>query len=390
MKSHAQLKSELLRELVDSTRRRTGDRAIYRHLAKYDNNPREFALKILGSRWWSAQTEIGQALTRFDRVIVRSGNGIGKTHVAADLALWFLYTQRPAVVITTATTMDQVKKPLWQEIHARVQGASVKLPGKLLETSLRLDDGSYAIGVATRKAGRGVSFQGHHSPNLLVIIDEASGVHDEIWEAAAGIAVGRNNKILALGDPLRCSGRFYELFKGARGWHKITLNALHHPNVTGKGTAIPGSVHPAWIDQQIAEWCEEIPADGVMRCVGDEVIDPVAPFDHGTTCASDESMDAVSPHHLITSSPHHLITSPGAKRPTAQPTPSASACSANSRGPTKSRSSRSPGSKPPSSASSRQKDQSASPWTWPGSAMTTPSSACARDPSYSKSGPSKA
>jgi phage terminase large subunit len=115
----------------------------------YRSRPREFALKVLGSRWWPAQEDVGRALLKNRRVVVRSGNGAGKSYVAADLALWFLYTHSPAVVVTTAPTERQVRGVLWKVIHRRFATARKRLPGKLLMTRIDLKNGSFATGKST-------------------------------------------------------------------------------------------------------------------------------------------------------------------------------------------------------------------------------------------------
>jgi hypothetical protein len=152
-----------------------------------------------------------------------------------------------------------VENLLWEEIRRRFRAARVPLPGRLLQTRLTAGDGWYALGLATDEA---VRFQGFHAENLLIILDEASGIADDIWDAAEGVAVGGNNRILAIGNPLRPEGRFYRLFQEASVWQKRTISAMEHPNVTGQGDPIPGAVTVAAISERVAEWCE--PA-GVLR-----------------------------------------------------------------------------------------------------------------------------
>jgi phage terminase large subunit len=250
----------LFRELVDTGRRRFGSEDWVSRMTAYREKPNAFAHAVLGSRWWSAQQEVAASLARHRRVLVRSGHGLGKTYLAADLALWFLYTNHPAVVLTTAPTARQVEQVLWAEIHRRFYNAKHRLPGRLLRTRLDLGGGSFALGFSTESRARGVKLQGFHGPNILIVLDEASGIPDDIWTAAEGIAVAGNNKILAIGNPLTASGRFYELFRANRGWHKCTISALDHPNITGKGKSIPGGITADYIADKLTEWCEEAPS----------------------------------------------------------------------------------------------------------------------------------
>lgn len=126
--------------------------------AVYRDDPAGFARDILGSRWWDAQTEIADALTKHRRVAVKAANGVGKTYLAADLCLWFLYTHTPSVVLTTAPTWRQVEALLWEEIRRRVRAVNVraeldptrpKLEGSLLQTKLKITDGHFAMGLST-------------------------------------------------------------------------------------------------------------------------------------------------------------------------------------------------------------------------------------------------
>jgi hypothetical protein len=53
---------------------------------------------------------------------------------------------------------------------------------------------------------------GQHSKNLLVIVQEASGVEDEIWDAIESL---KYSKLVAIGNPTRAEGRLIELIRQA-------------------------------------------------------------------------------------------------------------------------------------------------------------------------------
>lgn len=54
-----------------------------------------------------------------------------------------------------------------------------------------------------RTATTAENMQGFHEDNMLFIIDEASGVSDEIIEAILGTLSGKNNKLLMCGNPTK-------------------------------------------------------------------------------------------------------------------------------------------------------------------------------------------
>jgi hypothetical protein len=226
----------------------------------YRREPERFAEEVLGSTWWMKQRQVARALLSSRRVAVKSANGVGKTYLAADLVLWFLYVYRPSLVLTTGPTRRQVQNLLWEEIRRRWHGARMALPGRLTTMRLRVGDGWQAIGLATND---GVRFQGFHAEHLLVVFDEASGIPDAIWEAAEGVAVGRNNRILAIGNPLRTSGRFHAIFRSGGGWKRLTISALEHPNVRHRGAEIPGAVTAQAVQERVEEWCEPLSGQAV-------------------------------------------------------------------------------------------------------------------------------
>ena len=134
---HAKLHLQVAHRVFDSQRNR------------YRYNPAGFAREVLKSNWWPKQTEVARLLANNRRVAVKSGNGVGKTYLAADIALWFLYTHPGAVVLTSAPTARQVKHVLWQEIRRRWGDTKVPLPGRLLQTRIEVDRTSFAMGQAS-------------------------------------------------------------------------------------------------------------------------------------------------------------------------------------------------------------------------------------------------
>jgi phage terminase large subunit len=241
----------LLRELTAKIETRFAQEMLDERMRTYRTRPERFAAEVLGSHWWSRQKDAAELVAKHRRVAVKSANGVGKTYLAADLALWFLYTHRPSIVLTTAPTWRQVRYLLWEEIRKRFRSLEPPLPGRLLNTRLSAAEGWFALGLATDDP---VKFQGFHADNLLIIFDEASGIPDSIWEAAEGVAVGKTNKVLAIGNPLTTTGRFYKLFKSQSGWRRQTISALSHPNITEAEPAIPGAVTPEAIDERVQEW----------------------------------------------------------------------------------------------------------------------------------------
>ena len=67
-------------------------------------DPVEFAERTLGLELGAKQREVLEAIRDHAKVVVPSCHAAGKTFLAAIVVLWWLFSRRPAYVITTAPT----------------------------------------------------------------------------------------------------------------------------------------------------------------------------------------------------------------------------------------------------------------------------------------------
>lgn len=222
--------------------------------ARLRADPVFFCRRILGIHPWRRQREVLRALRDHEKVAVRSGHGTGKSFIAAAATLWFLYAYYPAKVITTAPTWNQVRQILWSEIRRLHATSKVPLGGRVLEERIRLGDDAFAVGLSTDESER---FQGFHAESVLVILDEAPGVREEIWEAAQTLLTGRTGRLLAIGNPTKPAGSFYEAFSEGSGWTQVRISCLDSPNVRLGRDIYPRLVTQRWVEGRRKEWGED-------------------------------------------------------------------------------------------------------------------------------------
>jgi hypothetical protein len=232
--------------------------------ASYASDPAAFARDVLGVKLWSKQLAVLNAARDHGRVAVRSGHGVGKTYAVACLALWWLYA-RQGLVVTTAPTWEHVEGVLWREINAIAAAAPVPLPGEPFQTERRITGTWYAIGLSTNNVA---AFSGRHHPRLLVIVDEANGVSEDVHLAVSTLAVAEGNCIVMIGNPVHTSGTFYEAFKHPEHWRTFKISCLEHPNVIAGKPLIPGAVETFWIEERKRLWGENHPF-WASRVLGD-------------------------------------------------------------------------------------------------------------------------
>ena len=277
-------------------------------------DPVAFAEHWLGEKPWAKQRKILKALKDNRQVAVRSCNASGKTYTAALAAIWWLMAHEEALVLTTAPSERQVKNALWLEIREIWERNKDLIGGKLTQTRLELANKRFAYGFSTNMAER---FQGFHNENVLIIVDEASGVREFVYEAILGLMTSRNAKILLIGNPTSLAGTFYDAFhKNRKYWKTIHIAASETPNFAsndhlpplGEGSAegdggtgrggfqtrpytqdaptptryIPGLATPEWA-QSILETKGETSASYQIRVLGefpDEADDTLIPLKH--------------------------------------------------------------------------------------------------------------
>jgi len=246
-------------------------------LDRAQRDPVFFVRHVLGGDPWEKQEEVLNAVRDHRRVAVRACHGVGKTKVAAWVALWFLYCHRNSKVITTAPTWHQVENLLWREIHAAHATSRIPLGGKVLQTQIELGKQWFALGLSTDKPER---FQGFHAENILLIVDEASGVDQRIFEAAEGFLTSPGAKLLLIGNPTQLSGEFYNAFRSSL-YHKIHISAFDSPNLKAGKIVRPYLVTPEWVEEKRIKWGEDSPmwysrVLGEFPEQGDDTLIPLA------------------------------------------------------------------------------------------------------------------
>lgn len=210
---------------------------------------------------WTRQQQILESIRDNRKTAVRSCHGVGKSHIAAVAASWWLDTHDPgtAFVVTTAPTFPQVRAILWRYIR-RVHKAG-KLGGRVNQTEWHMGDELVAFG--RKPADHDESaFQGIHARYVLVILDEACGIPEQLWVAADALTTNTDCRILAIGNPDNPASHFRKVCSGGSGWNVIGISAFDSPNLTGE--EVPRDVAQAlvsreWVEEKKREWGKDNP-----------------------------------------------------------------------------------------------------------------------------------
>lgn len=224
---------------------------------------------------WYKQQAIIESTFKNTITTVRSCHGAGKSWIGSRAALAFLLAFTDSMVITTAPTSRQVESILWREIRGAYRKTKHPIGGRMFESPrLDLGDNWYATGFTARDPD---AFQGFHpkSGHILVIVDEAAGINEEIWVAIDAIMSSRGAHLLMIGNPTTVAGRFHESHHQDATAHRIHISCFDTPNFIENGIrnmehlrkvdldkidiVAPHLITPHWAKDKITRWGVDSP-----------------------------------------------------------------------------------------------------------------------------------
>lgn len=263
-----------------------------------------FQREVLGQRPWEAPVLVMRKLIEMRRVALRSSRKTSKTHTGGSIVNGFIATG-PSVVVTTAGTGRQIRELLWSEVRSQHARSQRPLPGRCGVTTLRVTADWYAIGFSTDDPENALGFHAgvkppddaaealeqmtwgaaHSGRRLLILIDEAPGVDQSIYDAMVGSMSGDNTYVLVQGNPVIPSDSphfFAQIHQPGSEFFRIHIGAIEpEPGEDEVGADacfhhVPEwLVDDAWLKAREHEWGRNSPlfrahVMGLFANAGDE------------------------------------------------------------------------------------------------------------------------
>jgi len=172
---------------------------------------------------------------------VAACHGPGKTAGAGICIVYSLIFRFPLRAVATAPSRGQIEGALMSEIVKWIS----KLPPEL-ENLLEVKAMSVVLKAApkrsyfearTARPENPEALQGIHEDegHVFLLVDEASGVHEKIFESAGGSMSGENCQTMLLSNPTRTSGFFFDTHhKDSENWFTIQISHKDSSRVTDK------------------------------------------------------------------------------------------------------------------------------------------------------------
>ena len=196
--------------------------------------------------------------------IAVSANSVGKSHIAARLAVWFYKTYPDSQVYTTAAPPEKnLKNILWGEIGAVLRQSPELFADDQIynDMNVKRNSLSFITGVAIPSSGtpaeREAKFSGKHCPHMLFIVDEGDAVPLEVYRGIESCMSGGMVRLLIMFNPRADRGAVAQMVKKKQG-NIIYLTAFEHPNVITGEDIIPGAVSREITIERINEMTEPV------------------------------------------------------------------------------------------------------------------------------------
>lgn len=205
-----------------------------------------------------------------NRITVKSGHGIGKSTVMAWLLIWFMFCWKNCQIPCTAPTSSQLFDVLWKEAAKWIE----KMPRPMKACYEWQSEYIRMVGYehtwfARARTGKKESpeaLAGMHADHMLYLVDEASGIPDEIFNTAEGALTGKNYVFVMISNPTRLEGYFYDSHKHSeeKRWQQLTFSSLESPIVEEKYLEDMNSKHGVESDEYKVRVKGEFPEASVM------------------------------------------------------------------------------------------------------------------------------
>jgi hypothetical protein len=193
-------------------------------------------------------------------LVVPSANAMGKDWaISGRASLWFYECFGPCKVIMTATGERQVLDIMWNEMkRAYDQRPLQDSMGSMVTGKLSAGPDWFITAFTTKESkDQPGKFQGIHSDRLMIIVSEAQGVDDIIFEQIDGLTMAGIVLPVYLGNPLTNVGRFAKMIEDTEKNMVVRLDAYDCINVKEKRQVLPGLVSWEWVKDKEERWNQD-------------------------------------------------------------------------------------------------------------------------------------
>jgi hypothetical protein len=248
---------------------------------RYFGDPARYFRDVLGAVLTRDQADALAFIEEHDRVLLPSGNNLGKTFLLAGYGIYRLdvvaampdahagLEQQGGRVLLPGPDHGTIFATIYSamlKLALRAEARGFVMPGERSHNSVHWRvapewevEAFSPREMLSREVQHGAS--GRHHRNQVALIEEGQGVAESVWKAVEGMCSGAGNKIISPFNPTEPMGPAYERAKRT-SYVTRHLSSLAHPNVTERREVIPAAVDVRVIEARIRDECRDMgPAD---------------------------------------------------------------------------------------------------------------------------------
>lgn len=182
-----------------------------------------------------------RAIDREDKreIAIASGHGVGKSASIAWIIFHFLFAYENSNTAVTAPSKDQMFGVLWKECSLWKSRMKIKKIANMFKIT---SDKITVVGrhlqwfahARTSSKDNPEALSGMHADDVLLLADEASAVHDIVYENGSGSLTNDNYVFIMISNATKDSGKFYRAFnkEGERDLYQhLTFSSEDSPVV---------------------------------------------------------------------------------------------------------------------------------------------------------------
>lgn len=179
--------------------------------------------------------------TVFRSIPLTGCGGAGKTQAAGLYAVgWWACSPHNSIAILTSTTKEMIRHRIWPVIQHYSQNLADTMTGERIEaghmidsqTTLQAKKGDYkhaifALAVASGETQRALhNLKGMHAERILLVIDEANGTPEAIFEVIPNLRKGcRDFTVIIIGNPTTRLDPHGRSCEPQGGWKSVGVNS---------------------------------------------------------------------------------------------------------------------------------------------------------------------
>jgi hypothetical protein len=210
----------------------------------------------LNETLWSKQRDVALSVRDNKYTAVPACFNSGKSWLASRIIAHWVEANAGlgGWALATAPSWSQASGTLWRYVRKLHESAGLR--GVIDGNAWRFGPSTVAYS-ASNMVFRNI--QGVCAPKILVVLDEAAGISDDMWNVAASLTTNPDSRVLAIGSPATEPGSYFQGICESDFWNVVPISAEDTPNLSGEDFPGEHLVSTEWVDQRREDWGEESP-----------------------------------------------------------------------------------------------------------------------------------